>query len=112
MDRSASNALDTRRKYFSLLNPTLQKTRPIIDTKAIKNKLKLLLLVPNFNWVDQDVNALWDLIPWNLCILAAMVKEICDVKIVDAYKKNLSEESLTWEIQEYDPDVVGITVLM
>ena len=51
--------------------------------------------MPNFHWIDEDVNALWDLIPWNLCQIAAMVEDISsEVKIIDAYKDNISKEEL------------------
>ena len=51
-------------------------------------KPKILLVIPNFHWVDDDLNALWDLIPWNLCLLAAMVEDFCEVKILDSFQKN------------------------
>jgi len=102
-----------RRKYFKELNPKLLEKPFIIESKAIKKRLKILFLVPNFNWIDEDVNALWDLFPWNLCQLAAMVQPFSkDVKIIDAYKKNLTVKEVKDAIREYKPDVTGITVLM
>jgi len=102
-----------RRKYFSLLNPKLEDSPFEIDIKSIKKKQKILFLLPNFKWIHEDVNALWDLIPWNLCLLTASVKKISsDVKIIDAYKDNLSKEELSKQIKNYKPDIVGITVLM
>ena len=102
-----------RRKYFRLLDPKLQDAPLKIDFKSIKKKQKILFLMPNFNWIDEDVNALWDLIPWNLCLLAAAVEEISsEVKIIDAYKNDLSEKELAKQIKKYNPDIVGITVLM
>ena len=53
------------RKYFKQLNPKLVDAPFEIDIKSIKKKCKILLLMPNFNWIDEDVNALWDLIPVN-----------------------------------------------
>ena len=101
------------RKYFKLLNPKLEDSPFEIDIKSIKKKQKILLLVPNFKWIDEDVNALWDLIPWNLCLLAASIERISsDVKIIDAYKDNLSTKELSKHIENYKPDIVGITVLM
>ena len=42
-----------------------------------------------------------------------MVEDIAsEVKIIDAYKDNLSEEELTKKIINYKPDIVGTTVLM
>ena len=102
-----------RRKYFKKLNPKLLDAPFEIDIKLIKKKCKILLLMPNFNWIGEDVNSLWDLIPWNLCLLAAMIKDISsDVIIIDAYKDNLSKEDVIKQIKNYNPDIVGMTVLM
>ena len=69
--------------------------------------------MPNFHWIDKDVNALWDLIPWNLCQIASVIDDICaDIKIIDSYKDNLSEDELAKQIADYKPDIVGLTVLM
>ena len=85
-----------RRKYFRELNPTLLDTPFEINTRLLKKKCKVLFIMPNFNWIDEDVNALWDLLPWNLCVLASMLEDIVsEVKIIDAYKDNLSKEELT-----------------
>ena len=89
-----------RRKYFRQLNPKLVETPFEVDLNSIKKKQKILFLMPNFHWIDEDVNALWDLLPWNLCQIAAMIEDICDdVKIIDAYKENLSREELGKQIQ-------------
>jgi len=102
-----------RRKYFRLLKPKLLETPFEIDIKSITERKKILFLMPNFHWIDEDVNALWDLVPWNLCQIAAMVEDVCaEVKIIDAYKENLSKEDLSKRIKDYKPDIVGITVLM
>ena len=102
-----------RRKYFSLLDPVLLKNPVKINANSIKKKQKILFVMPNFHWIDEDVNALWDLIPWNLCQIAAVIYDICsEVKIIDAYKDNLSREELGKQIQNYKPDIVGLTVLM
>ncbi len=102
-----------RRKYFAALNPTLLKKPITIDDKAIKKKKKILFLMPNFNWIDEDVNALWDLVPWNLCQIASVVEDIsAGIKILDAYKDNLSQNELTKQIADFKPDIVGMTVLM
>ena len=102
-----------RRKYFSLLNPKLLEKPFDLSVKSIKEKQKLLFIMPNFHWIDEDVNALWDLVPWNLCQIAAMVEDIAsEIKIIDAYKENLSKEELKKIIIEYKPNIVGLTVLM
>ena len=102
-----------RRKYFRLLDPKLLEKPFEIDLNSIKKKQKILFLMPNFHWIDEDVNALWDLVPWNLCQIAAMIEDMCtEVKIIDAYKDNLSKEELAKEIKKFNPDIVGVTVLM
>ena len=89
-----------RRKYFAALNPKLQDKPFELDVKSIKKKQKILFIVPNFRWIDKDVNALWDLVPWNLCLIAANIEDICaEVKIIDSYKKNLSQEELSKHIK-------------
>ena len=95
-----------RRKYFSLLNPVLLDNPVEIDIQSIKKKQKVLFIMPNFHWIDEDVNALWDLLPWNLCQMAAMIEGICsDIKIIDAYKENLSKDQLKQEIEKFITEV-------
>ena len=102
-----------RRKYFVKLDPKLQENSVPIDAKLIKKKSRILFMMPNFNWIDEDVNALWDLFPWNLCQLASMVEDLSEeVKIIDAYKENLSKEEVIIKIKEFNPDIIGLTVLM
>ncbi len=76
------------------------------------NKYKVALVVPNFQWADWDENTNWDFIPYNLCLLAAMVELECDVSIIDANKLGLNAEAFQDKLKEICPDVVGITVLM
>jgi radical SAM superfamily enzyme YgiQ (UPF0313 family) len=102
-----------RRKYFKLLDPKLLTSPPKIDIESIKSKKKVLFIMPNFHWIDEDVNALWDIIPWNLCQIASVIEDLCsEIKIIDAYKDNLSKEELAKQIKNYKPDMVGLTVLM
>lgn len=75
-------------------------------------KLKITLIVPNFRWADWDVNTLWHYIPYNLCLLAAMVEDICDIGILDANQQEMGEDTLRDELKRRNPDIVGITVLM
>lgn len=75
-------------------------------------KPKLLLIVPNFRWSDWDEQTLWHFIPYNLCLLAAMVENICDIRILDANKVDMNEEKFRAAVEDEKPDVVGITVLM
>jgi len=102
-----------RRKYFRELDPKLLDKPPEINVTSIKNKKRILFIVPNFHWIDEDVNALWDLFPWNLCQIASVIEDISeDIKIIDSYKENLSIEELKKQVAEFKPDMVGTTVLM
>lgn len=76
--------------------------------------MRIVLCVPNFRWVDNDKNALWHYLPYNLCILAACLRQsgFNDISIVDAYKQDMSMEKLHSVLRQLSPDVVGITVLM
>ncbi len=78
----------------------------------INRKLKVALVVPNFMWCDWDESSRWHYIPYNLCLLAAMIEDVCEVKIIDANVSNMSEAELAAELAGFKPDVVGITVLM
>lgn len=73
---------------------------------------KVVLVVPNFRWVDKDPNALWHYLPYNLCLLAACIRDIADVEIIDAYKQDMSQYDLRVALEQRSPDIVGITVLM
>ena len=75
-------------------------------------KKKVTLVVPNYNWVDGDDRVLWHIIPYNLCLLAAILEEFYEVEIIDAYTDNYSEEHFVEAIRNSKPDLVGITVLM
>lgn len=74
--------------------------------------LKVALVVPNFYWCDWDENTRWRFIPYNLCLLAAMIEDRYDVKIIDANALNMDEDSFKKKLDEIKPDVVGITVMM
>jgi anaerobic magnesium-protoporphyrin IX monomethyl ester cyclase len=74
--------------------------------------MKVALVVPNFRWVDSDSNALWHYIPYNLCILAACIRDTHEVCIIDAYKEDLTTSQLHHRLHKFQPKVVGITVLM
>jgi len=72
---------------------------------------KLLLTYPNQLWQKFDITTTWVLNPATLCGLAAMVKDIVEIKIVDANYYNLTQEQFETEIRGFQPDYVGISVL-
>ena len=75
-------------------------------------KLKILLVLPNYRWVEGDASTLWQIIPYNLCLLAAMVRDICEVKILDAYMADMTKEQVRAALVKESPDMVGVTVMM
>ena len=80
---------------------------------------KILLVIPNYNWNGGDgegrkENILWHFIPYNLCLLAAVLEQEqrYQIKIIDALAEGLSTEQFERRIREEKPDFVGISVLM
>lgn len=73
---------------------------------------KIVLVVPNFNWTDTDAITTWHFIPYNLCLIAAVIENQYDVEIIDANLNNYSPEQFGEIITRLSPDVVGISVLM
>jgi anaerobic magnesium-protoporphyrin IX monomethyl ester cyclase len=77
----------------------------------MQKKKKLILMYPNLRWHKEDLGTTWNLNPATLCLLAAMVRDIVDVEIIDAQFNNMSKEDFKKEIKSRDPDYVGISVL-
>jgi len=75
------------------------------------SKKRLLLAYPNQRWQKDDINTVWDLNPTTLCLLAAMVKDIVDVKIVDAQFHNMAREEFAREVETFNPNFVGISIM-
>lgn len=72
---------------------------------------KLLLTYPNQLWQKFDITTTWVLNPATLCVLAAIVKDIVEIKIIDANYYNMTEDQFEAEIRSFQPDYVGISVL-
>ena len=84
-----------------------------MSTISIKNrKPRVALVLPNMQWCEWDENTLWHYIPYNLCILAAMILEDYEVSIIDANVEHMSESHYLKALEELQPDAVGITVMM
>lgn len=80
---------------------------------------KIVLVIPNYNWDGGDgegrkENILWHFIPYNLCLLAAVLEQEnqYDIKVIDALAENLSTQQFEQRIRKEKPDFVGISVLM
>lgn len=72
---------------------------------------KIALVIPNFRWSKWEQKTLWDLFPYNLCLLAAMIEDKYKVEIIDANIDNMTTTEFSSLIQQMKPDVVGITML-
>jgi len=53
---------------------------------------KMVFAYANQQWIKNDPNTIWDLYPSILCVLAAMVWDIVDIKIIDAHFYNLTRD--------------------
>ena len=73
--------------------------------------LKIILMYPNFKWASWMERTVWSLHPYSLGILAAMVEDKYNVKIIDGTMDDLSREQFAEIIQKEKPDVLGISVL-
>ncbi len=79
--------------------------------EAVKKIKKVMLVYPNQRWLKHDLTTTWNLSPYALCLLAAMLEDKYEVKIIDAQFQNLTQEQLKEEIIKYQPDCVGVSVL-
>lgn len=68
-------------------------------------------MVPNFRWIQGDVRTMWNIHPYGLCMIAASLKDSYDVSLIDANFYNLDIDSFTKRVEEYNPHIVGISVL-
>jgi anaerobic magnesium-protoporphyrin IX monomethyl ester cyclase len=79
------------------------------------NKLKhkrIILAYPNCRWnEDWEERTIWNLHPYNICLLAATLANKYDVSIIDANFEALSREAFSNIIQQEKPMIVGISVL-
>lgn len=74
-------------------------------------KKKLVLVYPNQRWLKDDIVTTWRLDPRTIAVLAAVVRDIVDVEILDANADDLSPEAFFCAISESQPDFVGISLL-
>ena len=88
----------------------IDNLQSIDGVKKMKKK-KVIFAYANQRWQKGDPNTMWDLNPATLCLLAAMVRDIVDVKIIDAQFYNLSQEEFKHEIEEYKPDYISFSIL-
>ena len=76
-----------------------------------KRKKRLILAYPNMRWQKDDIVTNWNLEPTTLCLLAQMVREKVDVKIIDAQFENMSRDTFKAQVAEFNPDYAGLSLL-
>ncbi|NLH43480.1 MAG: B12-binding domain-containing radical SAM protein [Planctomycetes bacterium] len=74
-------------------------------------KKKLVLVYPNQRWLKDDIVTTWRLDPRTLAVIAAVVRDVVDVEILDANVDNLSPERFREAIAVRQPDYVGVSLL-
>jgi radical SAM superfamily enzyme YgiQ (UPF0313 family) len=73
---------------------------------------KVMLMYPNCRWVEGwEDKTIWNLHPYNLCLLSATIEDRYEIKIIDANIDNLSREQFAKILEAEKPDIVGISVL-
>ncbi len=75
-------------------------------------RFRVTLVVPNYRWARLDESAFWHITPYNLCMLAAAVRDVCEVRIIDAYAPDMTEGQFVEALRADAPDLIGVTVMM
>ncbi len=70
--------------------------------------MKFLFVLPNSRWFEAGG---WELYPYNVCLLAAVLEKDYDVFILDCNADNLSFEEAIEQIKSRTPDYIGISCL-
>lgn len=78
----------------------------------MENIKKIALVIPNFAWQESDKSVAWHVVPYNLCMLAAMIRDFCEIVIIDANTENFDELEFKAALAQSRADVVGVTVMM
>lgn len=74
-------------------------------------KKKLVLVYPNQRWLKDDIVTTWRLDPRTLAVIAAVVRDVVDVEILDANVGNMPPEEFREALALRRPDYVGISLL-
>ncbi len=69
---------------------------------------RLLFVIPNSRWLDFPK---WEIYPYNVCLLAAVIEAHYEIDILDCNAKDLSLEETLGRIASYKPEYMGITCL-
>lgn len=75
----------------------------------MKQIKKILLTIPNNRWTGARTQ--WTSFPYTFAVLASVLKDKYEIKILDCAFYDLSEEEVKKQIAEYKPDVIGISCI-
>jgi len=66
-----------------------------------KRKIKrVMLMYPNQRWYKYDLTTTWNLSPYSLCMLATMIQDKFEIKLVDTQFYNMSKEQFKKEFRK------------
>jgi radical SAM superfamily enzyme YgiQ (UPF0313 family) len=72
---------------------------------------KVLLTIPNFNWIKRDARTLWKIQPYGICLMASALKNDYEVNIIDGNFRDIPQDEFAGILKRIKPDVVGISLL-
>ena len=87
-----------------------KKTKASINLEGRSIK-KVLLVYPNQRWLKKDMTTTWNPTPYSICQLASMIRDKVEVKLLDAHFDDNSRQEFKEYINEFKPDLVGISQL-
>ncbi|MGV8151731.1 MAG: B12-binding domain-containing radical SAM protein [Candidatus Nanoarchaeia archaeon] len=67
------------------------------------------LMYPNLNWTEGMQRTKWITHPYNLSLIASMIKNNYETRIIDANLENMSEQEFAKCLQKQKVDVLGIS---
>lgn len=71
----------------------------------------MILTYPNQRGCKEDIVTTWNFPPYTLCLLATMLQDEYEVKILDAHFYEMTKEQYQEEICNFKPDVAGVSIL-
>ncbi len=72
---------------------------------------RILLIVPNCNWISGDSRTIWGYMPYGLSMIAGSLRDRYEVSVLDANFYNLDMEAFLQKVADFNPDVTGISIL-
>jgi len=72
---------------------------------------KVTFVYPNPKWQNWSTITNWDLHPYNICLLASMIRNDREVDILDANIDKLTLEQFSNSLRERKPDICGISII-